>query len=416
MHLGLAGLAGDVAVVAGAHRLVGDQRADIAMEQRRLQRLLLGAGHLALHRGVLVQPLPVRHLRHRRAVDQLVEQRRKQVLRRHVAVFGGQALDRLLHVAQVDFGAVHPGHDRVGGRLRGGRDGQAAQRRQCGERSDLGDVPHGVVPFRSGGRYGRNGLARQPGGRNGRGASAPGRPARLVDRARDGSYLTALPNRRREGGQLSGVAADRGEPPRPLMAVSAPEGLSCSPASPALSSAHRTTVRSRRTSAGCRKSTLSSRPCRRSPTRRCAAKTDEFRARLAAGATLDDLLPEAFAVVREAARRTLGMRHFDVQLIGGMVLHEGKIAEMKTGEGKTLVATLAVYLNALRGKGVHVVTVNDYLARRDAEWMGQIYGFLGMTVGVIVHGLDDAERRAPTRPTSPTAPTTSSASTICATT
>jgi len=124
------------------------------------------------------------------------------------------------------------------------------------------------------------------------------------------------------------------------------------------------------------------------------AKTTEFRSRLAAGATLDELLPEAFAVVREAAKRTLGQRHFDVQLIGGMVLHEGKIAEMKTGEGKTLVATLPVYLNALTGKGVHVVTVNDYLARRDAEWMGQIYGFLGLTTGVIVHGLDDAQRRA----------------------
>jgi preprotein translocase subunit SecA len=125
-----------------------------------------------------------------------------------------------------------------------------------------------------------------------------------------------------------------------------------------------------------------------------AAKTVEFRERLAQGATLDELLPEAFAVVREASRRTLGMRHFDVQLIGGMVLHEGKIAEMKTGEGKTLVAPLAVYLNALNSKGVHIVTVNDYLAKRDAEWMGQIYTFLGMTVGVIVHGLEDAERRA----------------------
>ncbi len=123
------------------------------------------------------------------------------------------------------------------------------------------------------------------------------------------------------------------------------------------------------------------------------AKTAEFKERLAAGATLDDILPEAFAVVREASKRTLGQRHFDVQLIGGMVLHDGKIAEMKTGEGKTLVATLPVYLNALAGKGVHVVTVNDYLARRDAEWMGQIYGFLGMTVGVIVHGLDDGQRR-----------------------
>ncbi len=123
------------------------------------------------------------------------------------------------------------------------------------------------------------------------------------------------------------------------------------------------------------------------------AKTAGFRERLAGGATLDDLLPEAFAVVREAAKRVLGLRHFDVQMIGGMVLHEGKIAEMKTGEGKTLVATLPVYLNALAGKGVHVVTVNDYLARRDAEWMGRIYGFLGMTTGVIVHGLDDGQRR-----------------------
>ncbi|MFN7001358.1 MAG: preprotein translocase subunit SecA, partial [Elioraea tepidiphila] len=119
-----------------------------------------------------------------------------------------------------------------------------------------------------------------------------------------------------------------------------------------------------------------------------------FRERLAKGETLDDLLPEAFATVREAAVRTLGQRHFDVQLIGGIVLHEGKIAEMKTGEGKTLVATLPAYLNALSGKGVHIVTVNDYLARRDAEWMGQIYRFLGLTVGVIVHGLTDDERRA----------------------
>ena len=124
------------------------------------------------------------------------------------------------------------------------------------------------------------------------------------------------------------------------------------------------------------------------------AKTAEFRQRLADGATLDSLLPEAFAVVREASRRVLGLRHFDVQMIGGMVLHDGKIAEMKTGEGKTLVATLPVYLNALPGKGVHVVTVNDYLARRDSEWMGRVYGFLGMTVGVIVHGLNDDERKA----------------------
>ena len=123
------------------------------------------------------------------------------------------------------------------------------------------------------------------------------------------------------------------------------------------------------------------------------ARTAEFRQQLADGKTLDDLLVPAFATVREAAKRTLGQRHFDVQLIGGMVLHEGDIAEMKTGEGKTLVATLAVYLNALASKGVHVVTVNDYLARRDSEWMGQIYNFLGLTVGVIVHGLDDAERK-----------------------
>src|SRR5215468_3164765 len=124
------------------------------------------------------------------------------------------------------------------------------------------------------------------------------------------------------------------------------------------------------------------------------AKTTEYRERLAKGETLNDLLVEAFATVREAAKRTLGQRPFDVQLKGGMVLHDGKIAEMKTGEGKTLVATLPVYLNALEGKGVHVVTVNDYLARRDSEWMGQIYGFLGLTTGVIVHGLDDDERRA----------------------
>src|SRR6185369_10970123 len=108
-------------------------------------------------------------------------------------------------------------------------------------------------------------------------------------------------------------------------------------------------------------------------------KTAEFRKRLAAGETIDDLLPEVFAVVRETGRRVLNMRHFDVQLIGGAVLHKGKIAEMKTGEGKTLVATLPAYLNALEGKGVHVVTVNDYLARRDSEWMGKIYRFLGMS-------------------------------------
>src|ERR1700678_3175071 len=123
------------------------------------------------------------------------------------------------------------------------------------------------------------------------------------------------------------------------------------------------------------------------------ARTAEFRKELADGKELDDILVPAFATVREAAKRTLGQRHFDVQLIGGIVLHEGRISEMKTGEGKTLVATLPVYLNALAGRGVHVVTVNDYLARRDSEWMGQIYKFLGLTVGVIVHGLDDAERK-----------------------
>jgi preprotein translocase subunit SecA len=122
-------------------------------------------------------------------------------------------------------------------------------------------------------------------------------------------------------------------------------------------------------------------------------KTAEFRARLQAGEALDDLLPEAFATVREAAKRTLGQRHYDVQLIGGMVLHEGNISEMKTGEGKTLVSTLAAYLNALPGKGVHLVTVNDYLAKRDSEWMGEIYRFLDMSVGVILHGLDDNQRR-----------------------
>ena len=123
------------------------------------------------------------------------------------------------------------------------------------------------------------------------------------------------------------------------------------------------------------------------------ARTDMFKKQIAEGQTLDNILVPAFATVREAGKRTLGQRHFDVQLIGGMVLHEGKISEMKTGEGKTLVATLPVYLNALGGRGVHVVTVNDYLAKRDAEWMGQIYKFLGLTVGVIVHGLDDEERK-----------------------
>src|SRR6202049_2070589 len=124
------------------------------------------------------------------------------------------------------------------------------------------------------------------------------------------------------------------------------------------------------------------------------ARTEAFKEQLANGGALDDILVAAFATVREASKRTLGQRHFDVQLIGGMVLHEGRIAEMKTGEGKTLVATLPVYLNAITGRGVHVVTVNDYLARRDADWMGQIYKFLGLSVGVIVHGLDDEQRKA----------------------
>ena len=123
------------------------------------------------------------------------------------------------------------------------------------------------------------------------------------------------------------------------------------------------------------------------------ARTAAFKQQVAGGASLDDILVGAFATCREAAKRTLGQRHFDVQLIGGMILHEGRISEMKTGEGKTLVATLPVYLNALAGRGVHVVTVNDYLAKRDAEWMGQIYKFLGLTVGVIVHGLDDEQRK-----------------------
>ena len=124
------------------------------------------------------------------------------------------------------------------------------------------------------------------------------------------------------------------------------------------------------------------------------ARTENFKKQVAAGTSLDDLLVEAFATVREAGKRTIGQRHFDVQLVGGMILHEGSIAEMKTGEGKTLVATLPVYLNALSGRGVHVVTVNDYLAKRDSEWMGQIYKFLGLTVGVIVHGIDDEQRKA----------------------
>ncbi|NLK00901.1 MAG: DEAD/DEAH box helicase, partial [Clostridia bacterium] len=124
-----------------------------------------------------------------------------------------------------------------------------------------------------------------------------------------------------------------------------------------------------------------------------AGKTEEFKNRLGGGESLDAILPEAFAVVREASRRVLDMRHFDVQLMGGIVLHRGRIAEMKTGEGKTLVATLPAYLNALEGKGVHIVTVNDYLAQRDTEWMGSVYEFLGLTVGTIVHGLTSQERR-----------------------
>ncbi|NIA04967.1 MAG: preprotein translocase subunit SecA, partial [Proteobacteria bacterium] len=124
-----------------------------------------------------------------------------------------------------------------------------------------------------------------------------------------------------------------------------------------------------------------------------AGKTVEFRERVAKGESLDDLLPEAFAVVREAARRVLGERHYDVQLIGGIVLHQGRIAEMKTGEGKTLTSTAPLYLNALSGKGAHVVTVNDYLASRDVEWMGQVYRFLGLTTGSIVHDMDDAARQ-----------------------
>jgi preprotein translocase subunit SecA len=123
------------------------------------------------------------------------------------------------------------------------------------------------------------------------------------------------------------------------------------------------------------------------------AKTNEFRERIKKGESLDSLLPEAFAVVREASDRTLGMRHFDVQMMGGIVLHQGRISEMKTGEGKTLVATLPVYLNALPGEGVHVVTVNDYLARRDSRWMGTIYEFLGLSVGVIIHDMDPFQRQ-----------------------
>ena len=124
------------------------------------------------------------------------------------------------------------------------------------------------------------------------------------------------------------------------------------------------------------------------------AKTQEFRDRLAGGAALDALLPEAFAVVREASKRVMKMRHFDVQMVGGIALHNGKIAEMRTGEGKTLTATLPVYLNALAGKGVHVVTVNDYLASRDAKWMGRLYNFLGLTVGINLPQMSKADKQA----------------------
>ena len=124
-----------------------------------------------------------------------------------------------------------------------------------------------------------------------------------------------------------------------------------------------------------------------------AAKTPYFKEQISKGKTLDDILPEAFAVVREASFRTIGLRHFDVQMKGGIILHRGMISEMKTGEGKTLVATLPAYLNALTGKGVHIITVNDYLAKRDSEWMGEIYKFLGMTVGCIIPNIDDDERK-----------------------
>ena len=124
------------------------------------------------------------------------------------------------------------------------------------------------------------------------------------------------------------------------------------------------------------------------------AQTDVLRDRLKSGETTDSILPDAFAVCREASDRVLGMRHFPVQIIGGIILHQGRIAEMKTGEGKTLVATLPAYLNALTGDGVHIVTVNDYLARRDSEWMGKVYRYLGLTVGLVIHGQDNKERRA----------------------
>merc|ERR1711969_238626 len=129
------------------------------------------------------------------------------------------------------------------------------------------------------------------------------------------------------------------------------------------------------------------------PSESFPGKTAEFKSKIQKGTTLEDLIPEAFACVREAARRTLGERHYDVQLMGGIILHQGKIAEMKTGEGKTLVSTLPVYLNALLNKGVHVVTVNDYLAKRDSEWMGKVYNFLGLSVGCITNKMEDKIRK-----------------------
>ena len=144
--------------------------------------------------------------------------------------------------------------------------------------------------------------------------------------------------------------------------------------------------------------------------------TGKLKERLAAGETLDDILPEAFAVCREAAWRVLGMKHFPVQIVGGIVLHQGRIAEMKTGEGKTLVATLPAYLNALSGKGVHIVTVNDYLAKRDSEWMGKLYNYLGLSVGLIIHDMDNAQGKRRTTRILPTEPITRWALTTCVTT
>ena len=146
------------------------------------------------------------------------------------------------------------------------------------------------------------------------------------------------------------------------------------------------------------------------------AKTAEFKERYQKGETLDDLLPEAFATCREAADRVLGLRPYRVQLIGGVILHQGRIAEMKTGEGKTLVATLPAYLNALSGEGVHIVTVNDYLAKRDSDWMGKVYRFLGLTVGLVIHGVDPVGKKAAYNADITTAPTTSLVSITCGTT